>query len=265
MLIDTHAHIHFDEFSDVLESVFKTAKSNKVESIISVGTNEEDSINLLSFVSNPSILSISEDINLYATVGIHPHDASRGKSAFDSLSANIDAHHQKKKIVAIGECGLDYYKNHSSKSDQFRMLEWQLELADELNLPVVFHVRDAWEDFFAILKDHPGARGVIHSFTGYSDHVEQANKFDIYFGINGIMTFTKDSKQIEALKQIPSERLLLETDCPYLSPAPYRGKINQPGYIKYVAEFVAIQRRATLDDIADQTSKNANKMFKLLA
>ena len=263
MLIDTHAHIHFDEFSDVLESIFKTAKSNKVESIISVGTNEEDSINVLSFVSNPSILSISEDINLYATAGIHPHDASRGKSAFDSLSATINTHQQNKKIVAIGECGLDYNKNHSSKSDQFKMLEWQLELSDKLNLPVVFHVRDAWEDFFAILKDHPGTRGVIHSFTGYSDHVEQANKFDLYFGINGIMTFTKDSKQIEALKQIPSERLLLETDCPYLSPAPYRGKINQPGYVELIADFVASTLDSNLTNIAESTTQNAKELFSI--
>ena len=263
MLIDTHAHIHFDEFSDVLESIFKTAKSNKVESIISVGTNEEDSIEVLRFVSNPTTLSLSEDINLYATVGIHPHDASRGKSAFDSLSTTIDTHKQNKKIVAIGECGLDYYKNHSSKSDQFKMLEWQLELANKFNLPVVFHVRDAWEDFFAILRDHPGTRGVIHSFTGYSDHVAQANNFDLYFGINGIMTFTKDSKQVEAIKQIPMDRLLLETDCPYLAPAPYRGKLNQPGYVKLIADFVASTLGSNFTNVAESTTRNAKELFSI--
>lgn len=263
MLIDTHAHIHFDEFSDVLESIFKTAKSNKVESIISVGTNEEDSIEVLRFVSNPTTLSLSEDINLYATVGIHPHDASRGKPAFDSLGTTVDTHKQNKKIVAIGECGLDYYKNHSSKSDQFKMLEWQLELANKLNLPVVFHVRDAWEDFFAILRDHPGTRGVIHSFTGYSDHVAQANNFDLYFGINGIMTFTKDSKQVEAIRQIPMDRLLLETDCPYLAPAPYRGKTNQPGYVKLIADFVASTLGSNFTKVAESTTRNAKELFSI--
>jgi TatD DNase family protein len=263
MLIDTHAHVHFDELRDVLESIFRTARSNHVESIISVGTNEEDSIKALTFVNNPTILSLSRDINLYATVGIHPHDASRGKIAFERLNNTIDTHKQKKKIVAIGECGLDYYKNHSSKTDQFKMLEWQLELADKLNLPVVFHVRDAWEDFFAILKDYPNIRGVIHSFTGYIDHVEQANKFNLYFGINGIMTFTKDPKQVDAISQIPINRLLLETDCPYLAPAPYRGKINQPGYVKLIAEFVASTLASNFTSIAKSTTQNAKELFSI--
>ena len=263
MLIDTHAHIHFDEFKDVLGLMFKTAKSNKVESIISVGTNEADSINVLNFVSDPSVLSISQDIHLYATAGIHPHDASRGKPAFNNLKNTINTDKLKNKVLAIGECGLDYYRNLSSKSEQFEMLELQLGLANEQNLPVVFHVRDAWEDFFAILNNHPKTRGVIHSFTGHSQQVELANKHGLYFGINGIMTFTKDPKQIEALKQIPSERLLLETDCPYLAPAPYRGKINQPGYIVHIAEFIANTIRRDFKDIANTTTSNAKELFEI--
>jgi TatD DNase family protein len=263
MLIDTHAHIHFDEFEDILESVFENAKSNSVDSIITVGTNEEDSLKALEFVNNQKVLKLSDGIGLYATAGIHPHDAGRGKSGYDKLKEMVSSHPQKDSIKAIGECGLDYFKDYSSKSNQFKMLELQLSLARALSLPVVFHVRDAWDDFFAILKNHPDIRGVIHSFTGHPEHVELASSHGLYFGINGIMTFTKDQEQLEALKAIPIELLLLETDCPYLAPAPFRGKPNQPGYITEIAQFVARATNNDIEHISSSTTRNAKELFGL--
>lgn len=263
MLIDTHAHIHFDEFSDMLESVFKDAKSNQLDSIITVGTNEEDSLTALNFINDPDVLKYSQGIELYSTAGIHPHDADRSDKGFSKLKEMVLSDKNKHRIKAIGECGLDYYKNYSSKAQQFKMLELQLSLAQALSLPVVFHVRDAWDDFFAIIKDHPDITGVIHSFTGYPQQVEIASKYNLLFGINGIMTFTKDKLQIEALKLIPEDRLLLETDCPYLTPAPYRGKINQPSYIKEIAQFVAHATERSLDSVAELTSQNAKELFEL--
>jgi len=263
MLIDTHAHIHFDEFRNTLESVFENAKSSNVVSIITVGTNEEDSLKALEFINNQDTLKLSDGIGLYATTGIHPHDAGRGKAGYSKLEELVYNHSSKDSIKAIGECGLDYFKGYSSKSEQFEMLELHLSLAKTLSLPVVFHVRDAWDDFFAILKNHPDTRGVIHSFTGYPEHVELAVSHGLYFGINGIMTFTKDQKQLDALKTMPDELMLLETDCPYLAPAPFRGKPNQPSYITEIAQFVAKATDNNIEYICNSTSQNAKELFAL--
>lgn len=263
MIIDTHAHIHFDEFSNILESIFDTAATNRVESIITVGTNEEDSQKALEFVNDPTVLSLANDIRLYTTAGIHPHDANSDTRGLEKLKELITVSKHKKSIKAVGECGLDYFKNHSSKTDQFKTLESQLELARQLDLPVVFHVRDAWDDFFAILKNHPGTKGVIHSFTGHPEHVEIASSNGLYFGINGIMTFTKDQKQLDALQAIPSNLFLLETDCPYLAPVPFRGKLNQPGYINEIAKFIATISYRDIDDISSVTTQNAKELFAI--
>lgn len=263
MLIDTHAHIHFDEFHDSLSDIFNNAKAANLASIILVGTSETDSLSALNFVLNPDILAMAGPINLYATVGIHPHEASLGEDAFLTIKELTQNEDYQKVLVAVGECGLDYFKNFSTKQEQFRMLEWQIQLASKLDLPVVFHIRDAWEDFFAIMKNYPETRGVIHSFTGHPKEVQQANKYDLYFGLNGIMTFTKDEEQLAAAKIISQDKLVLETDCPYLSPAPMRGKINQPSYLQYTAEFLANLRSTTLAQLSQQSSVNAKKVFSL--
>ena len=207
MLIDTHAHIHFDDFSGDLADVF----SNGLKVI--------------------------------------------GKLARDSKYQGV--------LVAIGECGLDYYRNNSPKAQQHDALEFQLQLAQELELPLVFHVRDAWEDFFKVLKNFPKVRGVIHSFTGTTKEVEQALGYDLYFGLIGIMSFTKDQAQLEAANIIPASRLLLETDCPYLSPAPMRGKRNEPSFVKYTGEFLSNLRAEDYTDIARQSSNNAKELFAI--
>ncbi len=263
MLIDTHAHIHFDEYIDTLESIFQNAKTNGIETIVTVGTNADDSLKALKFVTDSKVISLAQNIRLFCSAGIHPHDSAKDVKAFEKLKDLVTKAKYKKSILAIGECGLDYFKNFSSKKEQFKILELQLELANNLNLPVIFHVRDSWEDFFAILKNFPKIRGVIHSFTGHPRQVEIANELDLFFGINGIMTFTKDDKQIDALKIIPLDRLLLETDCPYLTPVPFRGKINQPSYILNIAEFVASTLNNSVDSISAITTQNAKEFFSI--
>lgn len=261
MLVDTHAHIHFEEFRNDLEQVFENAQAASLNSIICVGTSDDDSREALNFVLNPDVQNMAGNIKLLATAGIHPHEACLGEDAFLSIkemTQNID---YQKVLIAIGECGLDYYKNFSSKSEQFRMLEWQLQLAVENDLPVVFHVRDAWDDFFAIIKSYPKTRGVIHSFTGHTEQVEIAIKHNLYFGLNGIMTFTKDELQLAAAKMIPADRILLETDCPYLSPSPMRGKRNEPSYIQHTAKFLAEICNMQLAEFEKQTTKNAKDLF----
>ncbi|MBA3679388.1 TatD family hydrolase [Candidatus Saccharibacteria bacterium] len=263
MLVDTHAHIHFDEFTNDLSTLFDNCRAAQVETIITVGTNDTDSRDALNFSINPLVLDKAKGIKIFATVGIHPHDAKLGEDAFLSVKELTQNEDYEKTLVAIGECGLDYCKNFSSQAEQFRMLEWQLELAQECDLPVIFHVRDAWDDFFAIIKKYPKTRGVIHSFTGGLKEVELANALGVYFGMNGIMTFTKDSSQLEAVKLVSQDKLLLETDCPFLTPVPYRGKRNEPSFVSATATFIADLREQQLTDLVSESTNNAKKLFTL--
>ena len=263
MLIDTHAHIHFDDFSGDLTDVFSNARASQVASIITVGTTPQDSLKALEFVMNPETIAMAQGIKLYATAGIHPHEASLGRDGLKVIGKLARDSKYQGLLVAIGECGLDYYRNNSPKAQQHDALEFQLQLAQELELPLVFHVRDAWEDFFKVLKNFPKVRGVIHSFTGTTKEVEQAMGYELYFGLNGIMTFTKEQAQLEAANIIPASRLLLETDCPYLSPAPMRGKRNEPSFVKYTGEFLSNLRAEDYTDIARQSSNNAKELFAI--
>ncbi len=165
------------------------------------------------------------------------------------------------KVLAIGECGLDYYYNHSSKEDQIKLLRFQLELAQKHCLPVIFHVREAFDDFWPIYDEYQGVRGVIHSFSANSEVLEQVLARGLYVGLNGIITFTKKPEQLETVKTIPLNRILLETDAPFLTPAPYRGTICQPKHVKTTAEFLAQLRSETVDVVAAMTTRNAWQLF----
>lgn len=262
-LVDTHAHIHFEEFADDLTEIFENCRKNGVESIICVGVDDSDSQRALDFVSNAEVAKLAGKIQLAATAGLHPHVASQGEDALLSIKELIIDDDNQGKIVAVGECGLDYFRNLSSKSEQHRGLEFQLQLAQEQDLPVVFHIRDAWEDFWAIMTRHPKVRGVIHSFTGGLAEVEKGLEMGLHFGLNGIMTFTKEVNQLEAAKLIPADKLVLETDCPYLAPVPYRGKRNEPGYVVDTLKFLANLRSVEPQDLAASTTANAGRLFGL--
>ncbi|MEX0934175.1 MAG: TatD family hydrolase, partial [Candidatus Saccharimonadales bacterium] len=166
-------------------------------------------------------------------------------------------------------CGLDYYYLHSDKNDQITALIYQIELALENNLPMIFHVRNAdgdpqaFDDFFKIIDKFEHISGVVHSFTAGKSTMEECIKRGLYIGLNGIMTFSKDQSQLEAAKSIPLDRLLLETDSPFLTPAPFRGKVNHSGHIKIVAEFLAKLRGEELSDLAQVTSDNAKEVFSI--
>lgn len=259
MLIDTHAHIHLEEFENDLDSIFENSLKNNVKTIITVGTDELDSRQALDFCYHNN----NKEIDIYATAGIHPHDADRGDDSLLTLKELVVDGGYSDKLVAIGECGLDYYRNNSPKKDQLKTLEFQLQLAMDSELPVVFHIRDAWEDFFGVLKNFKNTRGVIHSFTGSSREVELASKNNLYFGLNGIMTFTKQQEQLDAVKTVPKDKLLFETDCPFLSPEPLRGKLNEPANIKIIAEFIAKLRGENLSEISELSTTNAKTLFGL--
>ena len=200
--------------------------------------------------------------NIWASIGLHPHEGAiyvhdtHALQQFRELAKHI-------KVVAIGETGLDYHYMHSSKEDQRKLLRFQLDLALEHNLPLIFHVREAFDDFWRILDDYKGVRGVVHSFSSHMVDLDQILKRGLYVGLNGIMTFTKDKEQLAAAKAIPLEKLLLETDAPFLTPTPYRGTICQPKHVVVVAEFLSSLREEQLNALAEQTTHNAQTLFGL--
>ncbi len=260
MLIDTHAHLHFaDSYGDDLLRVLDNSRANGVTKVITVGTDAETSQAALELAANPAYAAAKIGVQIFATVGLHPHHASPepAKKIIELARQNSD------KIVAIGECGLDYYRDNSPREAQIEALEAQIGLAEELDLPLIFHVRDAWDDFFEVLSGHANIRGVVHSFTGGPEQVEKINALGLHFGLNGIITFTRDQAQLEAAKMIPVDKLLLETDCPYLAPTPLRGKRNEPANIALIAKFLAELRGEKLADLAEQTSANAEQLFSI--
>jgi TatD DNase family protein len=253
MLVDTHAHIHMDEFRDDLDEVLAKAVEADVQRIITVGTDEVDSGQALAVARAYQ--------HIYATAGLHPHEADRGYEALEEVQLLVEL--DPDNIVGIGECGLDYHREGYDKDEQDRALRFQIELALDNDLPLVFHVRDAFPDFFRILDDYEGVRGVVHCFTAGVDEMAEAVERGLYVALNGIMTFTKDDKQLEAARELPLERLLLETDCPFLTPAPKRGQRNEPANVALTAKFLAELREESLEELSDASSQNALKLFGL--
>jgi TatD DNase family protein len=186
------------------------------------------------------------------------------KSQSDSNREEGERRQQSlRKIVAVGECGLDYFYGHSSKEDQEKALRYQIELALEFDLPLVFHVRDAFDDFWPIFDAYRGVRGVLHSFTDDATNLSKAIARGLYIGVNGIVTFTENPSQLEVARQIPPDRLVLETDSPFLTPVPLRGKVNEPAHVLIVARFLSELRQISLQELAQITTTNARQLFSL--
>jgi TatD DNase family protein len=251
MLVDTHSHIHFDNFDADLPDVLARAKAAGVDKMLVVGVNDDD--------SQHAIALAKQHPDLRATVGLHPHDADRGEAALRRL-AEFAA---DPIVVAIGECGLDQFKSTTTPAEQEHALRFQIELAHRRNLPMVFHVRNAFPDFWRILADYPGTRGVVHSFTSGPPELDAALGRGLFVALNGIMTFTKQANQLEAARRLPLDRLILETDCPFLAPVPMRGRRNEPAYIAHTAEFLANLRGESLDELSTVTTQNAKTLFNL--
>ena len=248
MLIDTHCHIH-EPYELPLEEVFLRASEAGVDEYICVGTSEESSRLAIEFAN--------EHPEAYATIGVHPHDTKGGYAAINILAGTSS------KIVAVGEVGLDYFYTHSPREVQMEALEAQIQVALKHNLPMIFHVREAFDDFWPIFDKYPGIRGELHSFTDSRENLQKALDRGLYIGVNGISTFTKDETQKTTFDSIPLDRLLLETDAPFLTPAPLRGKVNEPAYVKLVAEYHADRRGISLEEISDATTANARTLFQL--
>ena len=264
--IDTHCHIHsvgegseqhtrakWEAIGLSSEEILTRAYNAGVTRLICVGTDLNDSKKAVAFAAGQQ--------NCYAAVGIHPHEA---EAFFKNRAAQKEFAGLTKapKVIAIGECGLDYFYNHSSPSAQAEVLKFQLDLAKAADLPLIFHVRNAFSDFWEIFNSYNNSlRGVLHSFTDSIENLEIACARGLFIGVNGIATFSKDQKQQAMYKSIPLSNLLLETDAPYLTPTPYRGNINEPKQIVRVAEYLSELKGLKLDELAQATSSNADKLF----
>lgn len=249
MFVDTHCHIHEPNYVNA-EAAYVRALDANVIKMICVGTDIPSSRQALDFAMSHE--------SAWASIGVHPHDTKDGYEAIFNLVAASPA-----KLVAIGEIGLDYFYTHSPRDIQIRALEMQLQLAKDLDLPVVFHVREAFDDFWPIYQNFAGLRGELHSFTDSIQNLERGLSEGLYVGVNGISTFTKDTQQQAMFQAIPLEKMLLETDAPFLTPAPNRGKVNEPAFVRNVAEYHAHQRGVELEHLARVTSANASTLFSL--
>lgn len=254
MLFDTHAHLNTEQFDTDLEEVIARAKAEKVERIVVVGFDK------------PTITRAMELIEeydfIYAAIGWHPVDAIDMTEEDLSWIKELSSH---EKVVAIGEMGLDYHWDKSPKDVQKEVFRKQIALAKEVNLPIIIHNRDATEDVVTILKEEGAEEvgGIMHCFTGSAEVAWQCMDMNFYISFGGPVTFKNAKKPKEVAKEIPNDRLLIETDCPFLTPHPFRGKRNEPSYVKYVAEQLAELKGLTYEEIASITTENAKRLFRM--
>jgi TatD DNase family protein len=248
-LIDSHAHLDFRQFDDDREKVIERAQKAGVVTIVNVGTSP---------ASSRASVALAERYDfVYATVGVHPHDA---KTVTPPVLDELRSLARHRKVVAVGEIGLDYYRDLSPRPVQRRVFDEQLALAAELGLPVVVHSRDAHDDVLVALREWKGT-GVLHSYSAGPRLLEEVLALGFFVGISGPVTFPKADALRAVAATVPMERLLVETDCPYLTPRPYRGRRNEPAYVQYVAEAVALAREALPVDVAQATADNARRLF----
>lgn len=250
MLIDSHAHLEMKEFDSDRSNVIERARLAGVDSIVTVGTSLRLSRRALSIAR--------EYENIYAAVGIHPHDVAKAdEKTFDELKLLA----KDSKVIAYGEIGLDFFRNISPREKQTEMFGRQLELALELKLPVIIHDRDAHEETLRMVKASGVQSGVFHCFSGDDVMAKQCIDLGFYISVPGVVTFDKSKVLHEVVRQVPLDFILLETDCPYLAPVPFRGKRNEPSFIVHTAKKVAAIKGVDWEEVALMASRNTRKLF----
>jgi len=255
-LTDTHTHLDAAEFKADRDEVITRARDIDVGTIITVGTGIK---------SGRCAIELAEQYqDILVAVGIHPHAASTATEADITDLARLTEH---PKVVAIGEIGLDFYRNYSPRDNQFRTLQWQLDLAVQLDLPVVIHCRQAHDEMLNVLHDwtsqhaERSSPGVIHCFMGNTDTTRQYLEMGFYLSLGGYITYPVNRDAHDTIRSIPADRLMVETDCPYLAPQQYRGRRNEPAYVRYTAEELARIRGVPFETLAQETTENARRLF----
>ncbi len=251
MLADSHAHLEMNDFDCDRNEVVRRAEGAGVDLIITVGTTLDDCRKAISIANTFK--------NVYAAIGIHPHEV---KDIDETTYETIKIMAKMDKVVAFGEIGLDFFRNLSPRDVQIRRFEEQLELAGEIGLPIIIHDRDAHQETLKMLERRKGThRGVIHCFSGDYRMAEKCLDMGFYISVTGAITFGKSEKLKEVVRQIPVTNLLLETDAPYLTPHPYRGKRNEPAYVIHTARKVAEIKGMSLEELTSLTYQNTKNVF----
>ncbi|MTI82086.1 MAG: TatD family deoxyribonuclease [Firmicutes bacterium] len=251
-LIDSHAHLDDQRFDEDREEVIKRAKENGLSNIINIGHDMQ---------SSRSSVQLAEKYPfIFAAVGVHPHDAKDVPNDYLKQLEELSRHD---KVLAIGEIGLDYYYDMSPREVQKKVFLEQLNLAKELNMPVIVHLRDAYGDFLEIMRKErlEPTTGVMHCFSGSSEVAKECLDMGFYISFAGPITFKNAPKVREAASQVPLNKLLVETDCPYLTPVPYRGKRNEPAYVQYTAEQLATVKEISIEELSSAVTDNTKKLF----
>ncbi|SHO81574.1 Putative deoxyribonuclease YcfH [hydrothermal vent metagenome] len=249
MIIDTHCHLDDEKYIDDFDEIMERAKDNNIHKMIIPGADPK--------TLNRAIQLSKKYDNIYFSVGVHPYDASNYDRDF------LEEFINNPKCVAVGECGLDYFRLPNDNIDEYKNLQKnvfidQIELAKKYNKPLIVHIRDASRDSLDILKSYNSLKGVLHCYNADEELLLLAKR-DFYFGIGGVVTFKNAKKLINILPKIPKDKLLIETDAPYLTPTPHRGKRNEPAYCQLIAN--RMQEILEIDNIASITTENANKLF----
>ena len=253
MLFDTHVHLNSHLYKEDLEEVIQRGIEAGVTRLAVIGFDEP---------SNARAIQLSEAYEcIYAVVGIHPSDARSATAASWPLLREQLKH---PKVVALGECGFDYYHDTSFNDIQHQVFKKQLEIAKEMHMPIVVHMRDSVEDTYDMLHEHgTGLTGVIHCYSGDIHMMHQFLDLGFYIGLDGPVTFKNAHGVHEVAKAVPMDRLVIETDGPYLTPAPYRGKRNEPAYVSYVAKKIAELKGISYEEVCKMTTENGLKMYNL--
>ena len=248
-IIDTHTHIYDKQFENDFDDVMKRIE-DELEGIVSIGFDLESSLKSIELANRYSFVN--------AVIGVHPVDIKKYNDKVEKELERLAL--TEKKVVAIGEIGLDYHWMEDPKDVQIAGFRKQMELAERVKKPVVIHTREALQDTLDILKDYKNVGGILHCYPG---SLEAAKPFldRYYLGIGGTLTFKNNKKTKELVKELPLEKIVLETDCPYLTPVPFRGKRNEPVYTKYVAEEVARIKEISLEEVIKITTENARKIY----
>ncbi len=253
-LTDSHAHLDDQSFNGDREELIKSLYDNDVDTVLNPGADLETSQNAVKLAEKYPFI--------YAAVGCHPHDS---KFMDDNTMNLFREMANNKKVIAIGEIGLDYYYDNSDREIQRKWFREQIRLAKELDLPYIVHDRDAHEDVFKIMKEehYSGTRGILHCYSSSVEMAREFIKLGFYISLGGPVTFKKSKTPKLVAHDVPFDRLLIETDSPYLTPEPFRGKRNEPKYVKYVAEEIAAIRNVTAEEVAEKTSRNFKQLFCL--
>ena len=251
MIIDSHCHLDYDPLVNNIDQVLLNAKNNNISKLLTIGTSLESSKKVLEIVEKYE--------NIYGAIGMHPNSTTNN---LDDLNQLINIKKKSKKIIAFGETGLDYFYKRSEKKDQLHSFEKHIQFAISERVPVIIHTRDADEDTISIIKKYLGKTNfLVHCFTGNLDFAKNLLDLECLISFSGIITFKKSTDLRNVVKYVPIEKMLIETDSPYLSPDPLRGKSNEPANVKIVAENIAIIKGISLDQVANLTTENFKNFF----